>query len=106
MLILFILSTMTFAETGDSTFVKSKTFSSKENFKYEFVNLKLKSATTYKTPNKNIKIAAIVGYPIIITVMSIGYASGSDKSQELNKGAFIGSALILTALTIYIVATN
>ena len=75
----------------------------KNEFKYKFVNMKLEPSP--KSKNVNLKTAALVGYPVIMTVMAIGYAS-ADGSKEMQTAPFVGTAIIMSALLIYIVASN
>jgi len=101
-LMIMIFSLSIFGSDIDSLKTTTDFNLTKNEFKNEFINLKLSP-----TPNKDIKLktAALVGYPVLMTVMALGYSSASN-SKQMQSGAFIGTAVVMTVLFIYVVASN
>ena len=99
-----IFSLSIFGSNIDSLKTSESFNLTKNEFKYKFVKMKLESTSPHSKDIK-LKTAALVGYPILMTVMALGYSSAVD-SKTMQSGPFIGSAIAMTALFIYVVASN
>jgi hypothetical protein len=101
-----IFSLSIFGSNIDSLKTSESFNLTKNEFKYKFVNMKLKSTTSPHNKDIKLKTAALVGYPVFMSVMIIGYSSSATDSKTMQTGIFVGSTIAITALFIYVVASN
>jgi hypothetical protein len=76
----------------------------KQEFKQEFLDLKLQSRQQYNS--KDIKVATLVGGVTLGTVMIVSYSSASNVNKDYQKPYLVSFLIVDAALVIYVLATH